>query len=179
MKKVSATCLILVSIFSLAACDQEKAYDYEAFKEKVAKKEFKLEYSKAHAKIKLNSEESERNYTYNKTDGTWYSTYEKYDEATGKTDRYTSSVILELKVFIENADASLEGWEIDKMNEIATFYIKKDQYRVVEDYELDNKLHQSEMRFNKEGLMVYYYSYVKDNKAGTFREETVEYSYYK
>ena len=170
---------MMVALFSLAACnDQEKAYKYEDFKAKVAKKEFKLEYSKAYAKIKEHAETVERVYQYQKEDKTWVASYEEYDEASGTSSRYTSTVILELKAFLENA-TSLEGYEIAKMDEMCTFYIKKDQYRVVEDYELDNKLHQSEMKFSKEGLLVYQYMYVKDNKAGTFFEQTVEYSYYK
>ena len=180
MKKIALTCFAALAVFALAACEitSEETYDYASFKAMLAEKEFKIEYKKAHAKVDENGKKSELDYEYDETSKRYVADYEEVDEETGETMRGKSYQALDIVSNVASISVSAEYMKI-KVDDAMKFYVTNGEYRIVADFTSEGNKHEGEQKFNKNGLLTYTHSVVKDKDNKVVMEETIEYTYSK
>ena len=162
MKKLLLVGLIAFGAMSLTGCEMiqgllngEKKYNEADFKVLIADKDFSFSYKTCKGVRDVDGTVTERNYTYDSSDGAWHYTYT--ENINGTDIEMNGSLCLDVVNDVKDcsAAAKLVGQSVDS---IFTFYTTKDGYKIKADYQTKEQKTELEFVYNKEGLSTYRYT---------------------
>lgn len=182
MKKILLVGLAALGMMSLTGCEMiqglingEKKYNEADFKVLIADKHFAFSVTKCHGVRDVNGEKTERDYTYDSSDGAWHYTY--MENIGGTEFEAEGSLYLDVINDVKDCD-SISKLVKQSVDSIFKFYTTKDGFKITANYQTDDQKTELKFLYNSDGLATSRYSKTTflDSVKSTEKTETFTYS---